>query len=71
MDPNPAALRQRLARASRVPAFAEAAGDPGAVRIAGTVLADLLAQAGERGIEPGPNTAPAEIPGPQATHRPA
>jgi len=69
MDPDTGALRQRLDRASRVLAFAEAAGDESAIRIAGAVLVGLLAQAEEHGIESGSVASRDARPGPGATNR--
>jgi hypothetical protein len=71
MDPDTAGLRQRLDRASRVLAFAEAAGDESAARIAGMVLAELLDQAERYGIETAPRAFRAARPGPHTTSRPA
>lgn len=64
MDPSAAALRRSLNRARSVLAFAESAGDENAIRIAATILADLLAQAEEHGAETGP-----AAPGPGAAAR--
>lgn len=63
MDPDIAELPERLARARQVLAFAEAAGDHSAIRIAGAVLIELLDQAGEAG----PDTVRAAIPSPRET----
>jgi hypothetical protein len=71
MDPDMAGLRQRLDRASRVLDFAEAAGDESAARIAGMVLAELLDQAEQHGIDTAPrSTLPAARPGPRAASGP-
>ena len=71
MDPETAGLPRRVARARQVLAFAEAAGDQSAIRIAGTVLIELLDQAEEQEIESGPATLRAARPGPSATVGPA
>ncbi|HWG26772.1 hypothetical protein [Actinospica sp.] len=71
MDPDIAGLRRRLDRASRVLYFAEAAGDESAARLAGMVLAELLDQAEQYGIDTAPCSIRAPRPGPRAAGRPA
>jgi hypothetical protein len=70
MNPDTATLRQRLDRASHVLAFAEAAGDESAARIADMVMAELLDQAERYGIETAPRTVRAVRPSPRTTSRP-
>lgn len=71
MDPDIAGLTRRLARARQVLAFAEAGGDQSAIRIAGTVLVELLDKVEKQSIDTGPDTSQAADPSPSTTGRAA